>query len=62
MRKNNRGLYVCIEGLDGSGKTTLVETLKKMFIDKNVEEMFLTNIEYENGNWIINDVQKFNLE
>lgn len=32
------------------------------FIDKNVEEMFLTNIEYENGNWIINDVQKFNLE
>ena len=37
MRKNNRGLYVCIEGLDGSGKTTLVETLKKMFIDKNVE-------------------------
>lgn len=32
------------------------------FIDKNVEEMFLTEIKYENGSWIVNDVQKFNLE
>ena len=32
------------------------------FIDKDVEEMFLTNMEYESGSWIVNDVQKFNLE
>ena len=32
------------------------------FLDKNVEEMFLTNMEYKDGNWIVNDVQKFNLE
>lgn len=32
------------------------------FIYKNVEETFLTNLEYENKNWIITDVQKFKLE
>jgi uncharacterized membrane protein YvbJ len=32
------------------------------FIDKNVEEMFLTQMEYENNKWIIVDVQKFALE
>lgn len=32
------------------------------FIERNVEEMFLTQMEYENNNWIINDVQKFSLE
>lgn len=32
------------------------------FIDKKVEEMFLTNVEYENNEWIITDVQKFNLQ
>ena len=32
------------------------------FIDKNVEEMFLTSMEYNDGNWEVIDVQKFNLE
>ena len=32
------------------------------FWNKNVEEMFLTHIEYENNNWIINDVQKFSID
>ncbi|MGG7056840.1 TcaA 3rd/4th domain-containing protein [Clostridium tertium] len=32
------------------------------FIDNNVEEMFLTQIEFENNQWIIVDVQKFTLE
>ncbi|MDU5109515.1 MAG: PEGA domain-containing protein [Clostridium sp.] len=32
------------------------------FIDKNVEEMFLTSMEYNNGSWEVIDVQKFNLE
>lgn len=32
------------------------------FIDKNVEEMFLTQMEFENNQWIIVDVQKFALE
>lgn len=32
------------------------------FWNNNVEEMFLTNIEYENNNWIINDVQKFTID
>ena len=32
------------------------------FWNNNVEEMFLTNIEYENNNWIINDVQKFSID
>ncbi|MDV4150914.1 hypothetical protein R0131_08705 [Clostridium sp. AL.422] len=32
------------------------------FIERNVEEMFLTHIEYENNNWIIGDVQKFSIE
>ncbi len=32
------------------------------FIQSNVEEMFLTQIEYENNNWIVIDVQKFSIE
>lgn len=32
------------------------------FIDNNVEEMFLTQIEFKNNQWIIVDVQKFTLE
>ncbi|MGF0108040.1 TcaA 3rd/4th domain-containing protein [Clostridium sp. SGI.024] len=32
------------------------------FWKNNVEEMFLTNIEYKNNNWIINDVQKFSID
>lgn len=32
------------------------------FIDKNVEEMFLTQMEFENNQWVIVDVQKFALE
>ena len=32
------------------------------FIQSNVEEMFLTQIEYENNNWIVIDVQKFSME
>lgn len=32
------------------------------FIDKNVEEMFLTSMEYNDGSWEVIDVQKFNLE
>lgn len=32
------------------------------FMDKNVDEIFLTHMEYENNNWIINDVQKFSIE
>lgn len=32
------------------------------FLQKNVEEMFLTHIEYENNNWIISDVQKFSID
>lgn len=54
---------------DGTYKGNIVINLsynikKKVlpFIEKNVEEMFLTHIEYENNNWIINDVQKFSIE
>lgn len=32
------------------------------FLNKKVEEMFLTHIEYEDNNWIINDVQKFSID
>lgn len=32
------------------------------FLKNNVEEMFLTHIEYEDNNWIINDVQKFSID
>ena len=32
------------------------------FWKNNVEEMFLTSIEYKNTNWIINDVQKFSID
>ncbi|MCF0147641.1 MAG: hypothetical protein HUJ77_04500 [Clostridium sp.] len=32
------------------------------FLKNNVEEMFLTHIEYENNNWIINEVQKFSID
>lgn len=32
------------------------------FLKNNVEEMFLTHIEYEDDNWIINDVQKFSID
>lgn len=32
------------------------------FLKSNVEEMFLTNIEYEDNKWIINDVQKFSID
>ena len=32
------------------------------FIQSNVEEMFLTQIEYEHNNWIVIDVQKFSME
>lgn len=32
------------------------------FIKQNVEEMFLTQMEFENNEWIIVDVQKFTLE
>jgi len=32
------------------------------FIKRDAEEMFLTHIEYENNNWIINSVQKFTLD
>lgn len=32
------------------------------FLKNNVEEMFLTHIEYEDNKWIINDVQKFSID
>ena len=32
------------------------------FIKQDVEEMFLTQMEFENNEWIIVDVQKFTLE
>ena len=32
------------------------------FIQKSVEEMFLTSVEYEKNNWIVKDVQKFKIE
>lgn len=32
------------------------------FLKNNVEEMFLTHIEYEDNNWIIDDVQKFSID
>ncbi|VYU25725.1 hypothetical protein [Clostridium tertium] len=32
------------------------------FIDQNVDEMFLTSMEYNDGSWEVRDVQKFNLE
>ena len=32
------------------------------FIKDNVDEMFLTHMEYTNGKWEVTDVQKFNLE
>ncbi len=32
------------------------------FLKNNVEETFLTHIEYESNNWIINDIQKFNID
>ena len=35
-----RGLFITMEGPDGSGKSTQIENIKKFFADKNLEIVF----------------------
>ena len=35
-----RGLFITIEGPDGSGKSTQIENIKKFFADKNIDIVF----------------------
>lgn len=41
-KNNDKGLYIVIEGIDGSGKTTQVENLKKYF-EKKGKEVVVTS-------------------
>jgi dTMP kinase len=42
MVTNNRGVFICLEGIDGSGKTTQAHRLVKILIKKGYEAVYTT--------------------
>ncbi|TPE57215.1 dTMP kinase [[Mycoplasma] falconis] len=39
--ENKRGKFIVVEGMDGSGKSTIIQMLKDEFINKNISDNFI---------------------